>query len=66
VQELLRPQLLLLGGGFAGGLPGLETLLSAHLVHMARPGHPPLDVRPASLGALSSLRGALALARLSR
>ncbi|MFF3487391.1 ROK family protein [Streptomyces sp. NPDC002701] len=66
VQELVHPRLLLLGGGFANGLPGLHTLLSAHLAELSRPGHPPLAVRPAALGALSSLRGALALSRTIR
>ncbi|MFC7896650.1 ROK family protein [Streptomyces sp. NPDC057381] len=66
VQELLHPRLLLLGGGFANGLPGLDTLLAAQLADLTRPGHPPLTVRPASLGALSSLHGAVELARLTR
>ncbi|WP_210583626.1 ROK family protein [Streptomyces sp. GESEQ-35] len=64
VQELVHPQLLLIGGGFASGIPGLDTLVSAQLAELARPGQPQLQVGPASLGALSSLRGAVALARL--
>nr|AXL06537.1 kanamycin kinase [uncultured bacterium] len=66
VQELLHPRLLLLGGGFASGIPDLHTLVSAHLTELARPGQPRLEVRTASLGGLSSLRGAIALARLIR
>ncbi|MEU4932926.1 ROK family protein [Streptomyces yokosukanensis] len=66
VQELLHPRLLLLGGGFASGIPGFDTLVSAQLAQLSRPGLPQLDVRPAALGALSSLRGALALARTIR
>ncbi|MEV6171992.1 ROK family protein [Streptomyces sp. NPDC051954] len=66
VQELVHPQLLLLGGGFAIGIPGLDTLVSAELDRLARPGQPQLRVEPASLGALSSLRGAVELARLIR
>nr|AHD24387.1 kanosamine kinase [Streptomyces albogriseolus] len=65
VQELLRPRLLLIGGGFASGLPGLDALLTEHLAGLARPGHPPLTARPAALGGLSSLRGAVELARLT-
>ncbi|MGQ5640823.1 MULTISPECIES: ROK family protein [unclassified Streptomyces] len=64
VQELLHPQLLLIGGGFATALPGLDTLVSAQLAELSRPGRPRIDVKPASLGGLSSLRGAVALARL--
>ncbi|WP_416479196.1 ROK family protein [Streptomyces sp. LKA04] len=65
VQELVHPRLLLLGGGFASGLPGLPDLLAEQLADLARPGHPPLPVRPAALGALSSLHGAVELARLT-
>ncbi|MGW2425334.1 ROK family protein [Streptomyces sp. NPDC001709] len=63
VQELLHPQLLLLGGGFANALPGLDTLLSTHLTTLTRPGQPQLPVELASLGGLSSLHGAIALAQ---
>ncbi|GAA3537521.1 ROK family protein [Amycolatopsis ultiminotia] len=63
VQELVHPQLALIGGGFAAGLPGFVGKVSGHLAELARPGHPPLPVRPATLGGLSSLRGAVALAR---
>ncbi|MEV5878558.1 ROK family protein [Streptomyces sp. NPDC052101] len=66
VQELLHPQLLLIGGGFATAFPGFDTLVSEQLAELSRPGRPRLGVRPAALGGLSSLRGALALARLIR
>jgi kanosamine 6-kinase len=66
VQELLHPRLLLIGGGFANGIPGLHTLVSDQLAELARPGLPQLEVGPAALGALSSLRGAVALARQLR
>ncbi|MCX5011249.1 ROK family protein [Streptomyces sp. NBC_00555] len=63
VQELVHPQRVLIGGGFAAGIPGLVGLVSDHLAGLARPGQPPLPVELAALGGLSSLRGALALAR---
>jgi kanosamine 6-kinase len=66
VQELLHPQLLLIGGGFGSGIPGLDTLVSEQLTELTRPGQPRLDVATASSGALSSLFGAVALARLIR
>ncbi|MDN3028511.1 ROK family protein [Streptomyces sp. S.PB5] len=66
VQELLHPRLLLIGGGFASGVPGLPTLVADQLAELARPGMPQLEVGPAALGALSSLRGAVALARQLR
>ncbi|MEU5365590.1 ROK family protein [Streptomyces sp. NPDC005925] len=64
VQELLHPRLVLIGGGFADGIPGFAGLVSDHLADLARPGGHPLPVRPATLGGLSSLRGAVSLARL--
>lgn len=64
VQELVHPRLALIGGGFAAGVPGLVGLVSDHLAELARPGQPPLPVEPAALGGLSSLRGAVSLARL--
>lgn len=66
VQELLHPQLLLIGGGFASAIPGLDTLVAAQLEQLSRPGQPRLEVGCAALGPLSSLRGAVALARLIR
>ncbi len=64
VQELLHPRLVLIGGGFASGIPGFADVVSHHLAGLARPGGLPLPVRPAALGGLSSLRGAVSLARL--
>ncbi|MFD7502858.1 ROK family protein [Streptomyces sp. NPDC059850] len=64
VQELVHPELALIGGGFAAGLPELVGLVADHLAELARPGQPPLPVEPAALGGLSSLRGAVSLARL--
>nr|AXL06117.1 ROK family protein [uncultured bacterium] len=64
VQELVHPQRALVGGGFAAGIPGIVELVSEHLADLARPGQPVLTVEPATLGGLSSLRGAVALARV--
>ncbi|MCG8915910.1 ROK family protein [Actinokineospora sp. PR83] len=64
VQELVHPRLALIGGGFADGIPGFTGMVSDQLAGLARPGHPPLPVGPAALGGLSSLRGAVSLARL--
>lgn len=64
VQELLHPRLVLIGGGFAAGIPELVGTVHDHLAELARPGQPPLPVEPAALGGLSSLRGAVSLARL--
>ncbi|MFD9064648.1 ROK family protein [Kitasatospora purpeofusca] len=62
--ELFHPELTVLGGGFADGLPGFTARVEAHAAALARPGGPALAIRPAVLGGLSSLHGALALARL--
>nr|AXL06696.1 kanamycin kinase [uncultured bacterium] len=64
VAELVHPQRAVLGGGFAAGVPELAGRVSAHLAELARPGRPALPVDPAALGGLSSLRGAVSLARL--
>ncbi|MER5355076.1 ROK family protein [Kitasatospora sp. NPDC002551] len=61
--ELVHPELTVLGGGFADGLPGLAARVEAHAAALARPGGPVPAIRPAALGGLSSLHGALALAR---
>ncbi|MGW1816046.1 ROK family protein [Streptomyces sp. NPDC002125] len=61
--ELTRPELVLIGGGFAAGLPQLVPAVAAHTRALARPGSPPVPVRPAALGGLSSLYGAVSLAR---
>lgn len=63
VSELLRPALVVVGGGFAGGLPGFTDTVAVETARLARPGHPPPPVEPARLGGLSSLHGAVLLAR---
>ncbi|GAB2695427.1 ROK family protein [Kitasatospora kifunensis] len=63
VTELLHPQLALIGGGFAAGIPELADRVGEHLTALARPGRPSLPLAPARLGGLSSLRGAVLLAR---
>lgn len=64
VQELVHPRRALIGGGFAAGIPEIVGWVSEHLADLARPGQPPLPVEPATLGGLSSLHGAVSLARL--
>ncbi|MER6989014.1 ROK family protein [Saccharopolyspora hirsuta] len=61
--ELLHPELVLIGGGFAAGLPGFTDSVAQHVAALARPGHPLPEVRQAALGGLSSLHGALLLGR---
>jgi kanosamine 6-kinase len=63
VSELVRPALAVVGGGFAGGLPGFVDAVAAATSVLGRPGHPAVPVVPARLGGLSSLRGAVELAR---
>lgn len=64
VQELVHSQRALIGGGFAAGIPEIIDRVAAQLTALARPGHDPLLVAPAKLGGLSSLHGAVSLARL--
>lgn len=61
--ELVRPQQVVVGGGFAAGIPGFVACLAAHTARLGRPGVPPPPVRAARLGGLSSLHGAVLLAR---
>jgi kanosamine 6-kinase len=61
--ELVRPDVVLIGGGFAAGIPGFAARVAAAARLLARPGHPSPPVRPAVLGARSSLYGAVLLAR---
>ncbi|MDX3195974.1 ROK family protein [Streptomyces sp. MN03-5084-2B] len=63
VSELVQPALLVLGGGFAAGTPALAGLVAEELERTSRTGRPALPVRGAVLGGLSSLHGALLLAR---
>jgi kanosamine 6-kinase len=61
--ELFHPRLAVLGGGFADGLPGLAAQVEARTAALSRTGFPAPPLRPAALGGLSSLHGAVALAR---
>lgn len=63
VAELVHPRTTVVGGGFADSLPGLPAAIADHVAALARPGHPPVPVRAAGLGASSSLYGAVLLAR---
>jgi kanosamine 6-kinase len=63
VAELVHPQVAVIGGGFADGLPGFVEAVARHMAALARPGHPAPPVREAGLGGLSSLHGAVLLAR---
>lgn len=62
VAELLHPDVVLIGGGFADGLPGFADMVSEHVGHAARTGHAPPLVAAAALGSASSLQGAVRLA----
>ncbi|MFF3869009.1 ROK family protein [Micromonospora sp. NPDC001898] len=61
--ELVDPSVAVLGGGFAAGLPGFVGLVEREVARLARPGRAAPAVRAAALGGLSSLHGAVALAR---
>ncbi|WP_198320613.1 ROK family protein [Actinosynnema pretiosum] len=63
VGELVRPELALIGGGVTTALPGLVPAVAERVAGLGRTGHPVPSVRPAVLGAESSLHGALVLAR---
>ena len=63
LSELLDPAVAIVGGGFADGLPGFVPLVGHTARLTARCGRPPPVVRAAALGGLSSLHGAVALAR---
>nr|WP_253267729.1 ROK family protein [Streptomyces asoensis] len=63
VGELLRPAVVVVGGGFADALPGFTETVGAETARLARPGFPPPSVEPARLGGLSSLHGAVLLAK---
>ncbi|WP_433227784.1 ROK family protein [Actinomadura formosensis] len=64
VRELVHPRRALIGGGFAAGIPGIIDRVAVHLAGLTRAVHDPLPVEPARLGGLSSLHGAVSLARL--
>lgn len=63
LSELVCPDLVLIGGGFAGGMPGFVDRIAERSAELSRPGRPPVPVRAAVLGGLSSLHGAVLLAR---
>jgi kanosamine 6-kinase len=63
VSELVRPDLAVVGGGFAAAMPGYLDFVRSGLDALRRQGHPLPPVRAARLGGLSSLRGAVELAR---
>nr|WP_078638700.1 ROK family protein [Streptomyces hygroscopicus] len=63
VCELVHPALVLIGGGFAAAMPELVAMVAERTAALGRPGHPMPPVRPARLGGLSSLHGAVLLAR---
>ncbi|GAA1945198.1 ROK family protein [Amycolatopsis minnesotensis] len=66
VGELVRPSLVVVGGGFAAAVPGFTDEVARHCAALARPGHVPAPVRPALLGGLSSLHGAVHAAAFAR
>ncbi|MEV4139945.1 ROK family protein [Dactylosporangium sp. NPDC049742] len=57
--ELLHPEAIVIGGGFAASLPGYVEQVASELDMLARPGHCPAPVLPARLGDRSSLAGAI-------
>ncbi|MCZ7462383.1 ROK family protein [Streptomyces sp. WMMC940] len=63
VTELLHPSLAVIGGGFAAGVDDLVDRTATHLTSLSRPGRPAPPLAPARLGGLSSLQGAVLLAR---
>jgi kanosamine 6-kinase len=64
IQELVHPDLVVVGGGFATGLPGYTDAVARHVESFARAGVPSLPVRRSRYGGFSTLHGAVALARL--
>ncbi|MFE5908523.1 ROK family protein [Streptomyces wedmorensis] len=63
VGELVRPDAMVIGGGFAAGLPGFVEETSRQAALLSRQGHPPAPIGPAVLGGKSSLHGAVLAAR---
>lgn len=63
IGEVCAPATTVIGGGFAAGVPVLVPLVAAEVRRLARPGRRPAPVRPAVLGGLSSLHGAVVAAR---
>jgi kanosamine 6-kinase len=63
LDELVHPQQISIGGGFAAGLPGFVSEVSRHAADLVRAGQQPLPLRAAAFGGLASLHGAVLLAR---
>jgi kanosamine 6-kinase len=63
IEELLHPALIVVGGGVAAALPRFVDVVTTHRDCMARPGHPVAPIRPAAGSGLSSLDGAVLMAR---
>ncbi|WP_222723638.1 ROK family protein [Streptomyces sp. t39] len=61
--ELVHPRLVTIGGGFADGMPGYVEEVARWTRELGRTPGPDPAVRPAALGGLSSLDGAVLLAR---
>ncbi|MCJ1678332.1 ROK family protein [Streptomyces sp. APSN-46.1] len=61
--ELFHQEVTVIGGGFAGGLPGFVDLVEQHARRLTRAGVPQPRIASARLGGLSSLDGAVLLAR---
>ncbi|MFC8870315.1 ROK family protein [Streptomyces sp. NPDC057148] len=61
--ELTHPDIITIGGGFATSLPGYVEEVTTHFTSLRRPAGPAPEIRTAALGALSSLDGAVLLAR---
>ncbi|MFC0106110.1 ROK family protein [Kibdelosporangium aridum] len=63
VGELVRPSAIVIGGGFATGIPGFVDHVASAAAALSRPGHPVAPVLSARLGSDSSLHGAVLAAR---
>ncbi|GIG59286.1 kanosamine kinase [Longispora fulva] len=64
VRELLHPSLVVVGGGFAAGLPCFADTVARHMATQARPGVPAPVVTSSLMGGNSTLHGAVALAHM--
>lgn len=64
--ELAHPELVVIGGGFAAGIPDFAAEVGEHAARLARAGSDLVPIRPATLGARSSLHGAVLLAARER
>ena len=63
LMELLHPDVIVIGGGFAAAVDDFTTGVAEHAATLARPGMGEIDIRTAACGGLSSLHGAVLLAR---